>query len=63
MPVDSILSGIHFSFAAELRLFWLIAAIYAFPFILHLFHVITRGEAPERRQTRSCGQGASSMLV
>ena len=54
MPFDSILSRDSFLLAAELRLFWLIAALYAFSLILHLFHVITRGA--------SAGKTANSLL-
>ncbi len=48
MPLDSLLSRDSFLLMAELRLFWLVAAFYAFSLILHLFHVISRGEAAGR---------------
>ena len=43
MSFDSILSRDSFLLMAELRLFWLVAAFYAFSLILHLFHIISRG--------------------
>lgn len=43
MPIESILSRASFLLEAELRLFWLVAAVYALSFVLHLIHVLTRG--------------------
>ncbi|CAG1065188.1 Cytochrome c biogenesis protein CcsA [uncultured bacterium] len=54
MPLDSILSRDSFLLMAELRLFWLVAAFYAFSLILHLFHVFSRGE--------SAGKTANTLL-
>lgn len=45
MPTESILSRDSFLLVAELRVFWFVAALYAFSFILHLFHVMTKGSS------------------
>jgi len=45
MPTESILSRDSFLLVAELRVFWFVAALYAFSFILHLFHVLTKGSS------------------